>query len=218
MKNVTINTAASWSGSFRSFQDGDIFRESNVDLNAGDLADRLGYLKAQADNAVLLTGSQTITGNKTFNGTNTFGGPISSSNAITATNTVTLSGALNQSGVTTLTGQLNVHENLSSPHDSMSDANESFDNVHLLYRAPQITANRFYTLQTGASVVGRLTFFTRSRTADAFTCTIQDAGGTVGVIDASAAGWLLLQCVDSSTTGWRVVAWGGTVSSLRTTA
>jgi hypothetical protein len=219
MKTVALNLAAASPTGIQSFQDGDIFRESNIDLQAASLADALGYLRAQTDNAVLKTGNQTIAGNKTFSGTTTLSGP----NALSGATTV--SGALLATSTAEFDGQVNfdaacyVDENLYPSFANLPDANGAIDNIRVFYRVPQITANRVYTLPTGsASIVGRIHRFTRSRTADAFTVTMQDATGTVAIIDASAAGWVELECVDTSASGWRVSAWGGTVSSLRTTA
>jgi hypothetical protein len=55
------------------------------------------------------------------------------------------------------------------------------------------------------------------RTADAFTATLQDPTGptTLGVISASSAGWIE---VEANGAAWKVVGWGGTVTSLSTTA
>lgn len=225
MKNVTINTAASWGASFRSFQDGDIFRESNIDLQAGDLADRLGYLKAQSDASGKLAADQTWTGSNTFNtGTGT-----------PKTIAITGDGDFNVERIRVATGTDGgswdastfivksaveatfeciplLFAGLAAESASVADASASLSSV-LIHRVPALTANRVYTLPSGAA--GQLAFIKRTRTADAFTVSLNDGGGTIAQISASAAGWVLAMC--TTTTTWVVIAWGGTVTSISTT-
>ncbi len=66
MKSIVINLLASWSGSIESFQDGDVFRESNIDLSMGSVANRLGFLKNAVDNAVSLANPNTFSAKQTF--------------------------------------------------------------------------------------------------------------------------------------------------------
>lgn len=66
MKSTAINTGASMPASITTFQDGDVFRESAIDLMIADIADALGYLQNIADDAALLAGANTWTGLQTF--------------------------------------------------------------------------------------------------------------------------------------------------------
>lgn len=223
MKNVTINTAASWGASFRSFQDGDIFRESNIDLQAGDLADRLGYLKAQSDASGKLAADQTWTGSNEFD-TGSGGGAetisiigdgdfnverinVSSGtdggvwNASTFQVNADCDGAFN--------GILEVAGRLVSASETVADAAAALTGV-LIHRVPTLTANRIYTLPSGAA--GQLALLKRTRTADAFTAALHDGGGAIGTISASNAGWILAMCTSGTT--WVVLAWGGTVTGI----
>lgn len=84
MKNITINTGASWSGTIPSWQDGDKFRETNTDTVSTAIADRLGYLKTLADGAVTIGASPTWLGTHTFGTTNTTTGNVTTANITTA--------------------------------------------------------------------------------------------------------------------------------------
>ena len=69
MKSYTIDTAAAWVGTIQTWQDGDVFRETNLDTITDSIADRLGYLKTKADAAgYLAAASQTWTGLQTVSG------------------------------------------------------------------------------------------------------------------------------------------------------
>lgn len=222
MKNVAINTGASWGTSFRSFQDGDIFRESNIDLQAGDIADRLGYLKAQVDGAGKLAGDNTWTGSQTFDtGTSspktfqiTGDGDFKVERIQVATGndggSWTASTFVVKSGVEAIFECIpHLFAGLSVEPATVADANATLSSV-LVHRVPQLTSNRVYTLPSG--VVGQLSLLKRTRTSDAYTATLNDGGGAIGQISASAAGWLLAMC--NGGTDWVIVAWGGTVASL----
>lgn len=225
MKSVTIPTgvATAWSGTFRSFVDGDIFRESNIDLNAGDIAERLAYLKDKADAAAYLAADQTFTGSCTFAGgaTKTF--------SVTGDNAASFAGVTVSSSFTTQAGSsvsivaddceiaspLLLSSALGVATGDLADAAATIGAAATIYRVPTLTANRIYTLPS-AAVNNHTVLVVRMRTADAFTVTVQTSGATtMGVISASAAGWILCH-YKTSAAAWRVVAWGGTVTSLDT--
>jgi hypothetical protein len=228
MKTLTINTAAGWGAGVRSFLDGDIFRESNIDLSAGDIADRLGYLKAQSDASGKLAADQTWAGSNEFD-TGTGGGAKTIS--VTGDGDFVLEnggglqvasgsdgGQWTASAFTTnadcdaqFNGILEAAGRLIAASVSLSDASAALTGV-LIHRVPQLTANRTYTLPSGAA--GQLALLKRTRTADAFTAALNDGGGAIGTISASSAGWILAMCTAGTT--WVVVAWGGTVTGIST--
>ena len=218
MKSVTIPTgvATAWSGTFRSFVDGDIFRESNIDLNAGDIAERLAYLKDRADIAVTTTGTQTITGIKTFN---TDAGPLT----ITGVDDFACAATATFGAAVAFNAEVAANDNLLAAAafgistETLADAAAALSAAAVVHRVPTLTANRVYTLPATVTAEGQLMFIVRNRTADAFTVTLQTSGATtIGVISASSAGWILVRGTTSGNT-WRLVAWGGTVTSLDTT-
>jgi hypothetical protein len=213
MKNVTINTAAAWAASFRSFQDGDIFRESNIDLNAGDLADRLGYLKATVDNAMLLTGNQTAAGNKTFSGATTMSGGLditggdlnfSGAGSVTIDRPIEINEALTQNGFAQLLAQVQFGM------DFPADSNATFAAGKTMHRLPALTGNRVYTLPSGTS--GQIKIITRGATTGAFTATINDGSRTLAVIPASTQGWIVVVCQGG--TVWNNVLWSSALTSV----
>ncbi|MBK6515812.1 MAG: hypothetical protein IPG04_17355 [Polyangiaceae bacterium] len=202
MKNVTINTAAAWAGTFRSYQDGDIFRESNIDLSAGDLADRLGYLKATVDakpdldDANVWTEPQTIDGS-VWRGSPTCG-PAGHRRALRV-------------------AERRRQQRRPDREHALGDSSSSHYPTDDTFVVPQLTGNRVYTFNTvPVGNAGRRIRIARRRTADAFTVTIASGTGTLAIISASNAGWVDIE--QSSAGGdWRVVAWGGTVTSIDTT-
>ena len=145
MKSVTIPTGTSvaWSGTFQSFVDGDIFRESNIDLNAGDIADRLAYLKDRADIAAYLANDQTFTGSCTFAGGATETFSVTGDNAAEFNN-VTINGSTSVQDLTVAAGLL-VAGVFAPDYATTTDANASLGN-EFVQRVPTLTANRTYTL------------------------------------------------------------------------
>lgn len=221
MKTTTIDTAAAWAGTIATIQDGDPASEANMDLVSDSIGDRLGYLKTKADGAAYLAAAaQTFTGSAVWDAANvitidpdgTYGLELSSgadalfSGNVEAVGTVALQGAVSITSTGTLLRDI----------QTLADASAAMSGTYE-HRVPQLTANRSYTLPGGggstlavisASAAGWVELVrgdgwhlrvVRSRTADAFTVTIL---GTVG----------------SGAAQWRVSAWGGTVTSLDTTA
>ncbi len=206
MKNVTINTAAAWAGTFRSYQDGDIFRESNIDLSAGDLADRLGYLKATVDAKPDLDDANVWTEPQTIDGS-----VFSGSAYLVAQHVI---------GEVTFAESPDVdayHSGVLHRELVLGDSSSSHYPTDDTFVVPQLTGNRVYTFNTvPVGNAGRRIRIARRRTADAFTVTIASGTGTLAIISASNAGWVDIE--QSSAGGdWRVVAWGGTVTSIDTT-
>lgn len=229
MKTVSLNLAASAPTGISSFQDGDIFRESNIDLQAASLADALGWLKAQALAAGYLANDQTWTGSNEFD-TGTGGGAKTISvtgdgdfvlenggglrvgtGAPDGGSWVASAFTTNQDCDAEFGGVLSFLARLVASQDTVGDAPSTLSHL-LIHRVPQLTANRVYTLPSGAA--GQLSLIKRTRTADAFTVTLADGGGNIGVISASNAGWMLAMCTGG--TSWVPIAWGGTLSTVGT--
>lgn len=93
-KSLTIDTAASWAATITVPTDADVFQETVTDTYFDSIGDRLGYLKAAADAAPSLSGTNTWTGANTFNSTLGFGASsvgilYTSATAADATETLT---------------------------------------------------------------------------------------------------------------------------------
>lgn len=213
MKNVTINTGASWSGTFRSFQDGDIFRESNIDLQSGDLADRLGYLKAQLDGKGALASANAWTSTNSFAAVSTFAADLNGS----GTHELLFTGWNMEIGPIACDGALTFPEARADGQSlrvhTESDADATVDwGAYDEVRVPQTTASRTYTLSGSTPREGARVRVYRARNTDAHTVTIKTPGGaaTLAVMDASAASW-----VDLTYDGaWKVSGFSQDISSL----
>ncbi len=212
MKTATIDTAALWAGTISTFQDGDIFRETNIDTMIDSIGDRLGYLKAKADAAAYVAADNTFTGNNTF--TTASGGDdltVGGDGELIVNVGATMNGAMAIASAA-FTGRIEIDAEFNPGSNVLADAAATCSAV-LFQRVPTLTANRVYTLPAGSD--GDLAVLTRSGT-EAFTATLQDPTGstTVGVISSGASGWIAAQKRGSN---WVAVMWGGTVASIRTT-
>jgi hypothetical protein len=212
MKTATIDTAALWAGTISTFQDGDIFRETNIDTMVDSIGDRLGYLKAKADAAAYVAADNTFTGNNTF--TTASGGDdltVGGDGELIVNVGATMNGAMAIASAA-FTGRIEIDAEFNPGSNVLADAAATCSAV-LFQRVPTLTANRVYTLPAGSD--GDLAVLTRSGT-EAFTATLQDPTGstTVGVISSGASGWIAAQKRGSN---WVAVMWGGTVASIRTT-
>jgi hypothetical protein len=202
MKNITIDTAAAWGAAIRAVQDGDTLSEANLsDICQDDVADRLGYLKTTVDGKASLAGTNSWTAPNTFT--------RAASGYLVAVNVI---------------GEISLGDGGGSTDDYKSgilhreyvlpDANGSHFPIAETFIVPAITGNRTYTFNTPGANYGRRIRVVRRRTADAYTVTL--AGGTTqAVISASAAGWVDLE-QSNGASDWRVVGWGGTVTSIDT--
>lgn len=138
----------------------------------------------------------------------------------TFTGTATFANATFPSGLNLTGGKLiEAGGHVGHRTDTPTDADVSIADDISEYRVPAITANRTYTFSATAqsgSTSRRRVRVTRMRTADAFTVTVKrNDGTTIGVISASAAGWIEF-CCPPGTDDWVVSAFGGTVTSLST--
>ncbi len=214
MKNVTINTAAAWAGTFRSYQDGDIFRESNIDLSAGDLADRLGYLKATVDGKPGLADNNTWTGTQTFNNVVTFTGTVQQ----TGNPDFQLSGSPLEIGNIVCDGDISFpaddDSGVSRRIVTGSDANATIDAAADEIRVPTLTANRTWTFNAVGPRPGALVRIIRNSNLDAFTLTVKRGDGTtIAVFAASTATFAEF----SYTSKWVTGATGSGISAYANT-
>ncbi len=212
MKNVSINLAAAWDTFIRSFQDGNIFRESNIDLATGDIADRLGYLKNKADLAGYLAGTNVWTAANEFQSTVT----VTGGNDVDLTDAVLQAGNSNFAGEAEFDDVVHMQGGVAFNLTTLADANATLAASTYEHRVPTLTANRVYTLPATTGLNdGHKILMARLRTADAFTATLQDPTGptTLGIVSASTAGYIVATKKGSS---WVVSQWGGTLTSLLT--
>lgn len=191
-KSMTIDTAASWGASITVPTDGDVFQESQTDVYFDTIADRLGYLKSRTDGLAGLATNNTWTGTQAFN------------NDITAQDqliegqlsfqTLTASGIVRRFVVVT----------------STSTIGEGYDTVSVGNTAGNIT------LTMPVAYQGARVRIVRNSTSLAHTVTVQTSTPvTLGVISASAAGWIEVERM-AGPANWVVVGYGGTVTSLST--
>lgn len=220
MKSYTIDLAAAWAASLQTWQDGDVFRETNTDIVIDAIADRLGYLKTQSDTFVAVGDDPVVwTGEHSFNGgTTTLGTTVidelnvSSGGTLTGTWIGVGSMTFGSTNNITFVGE---GGGVLGRRSEGSDAATTFTTAADVVSVPQLTANRVYTARSTGPVppFGARIRVYRARTADAFTVEIQREGGTsLATISASAQGWVDL----FFTTKWIVVGFGGTVTAVNT--
>ncbi len=203
MKDVAIDTGAAWVATYKTWQDGDVFRESNTDVIWDALGDRLGYLKTQVDLRATLAGTNTWTAANTFQSDVTVEGDLNTTSAINGAGG-TFTDIMNFSAI-------------SLAPTTLTDVDTTISGTFYEFRVPAITGNRIYTLPSTTGLVdGHRIQIVRMRTADAFTVTLKDPTGptTLGIISASLQGFIEATKKGSS---WVVSQWGGTVTSLLTT-
>lgn len=180
MKNYTINTAAAWVATLSTWQDGDVFRETNTDTVTVSIGNHLGYLKTAVDGKPDLTSNNTWVGNQEFDGDVTCGGDFTAGTVDCSG--VSCSGAVSFSG----TADAGVERRILMGSDAAATIIAGYDQI----RIPILTANRVYTLSESAPVprTGAKLEIIRNANSDAFTLTVHRAGGTtIGIFPASAA-------------------------------
>ena len=203
MKTITINLGAGWGATIRAIQNGDELDEANLaDIISQDVADRLGWMKTAVDAKPDLSDNNTWTGLTVFD--RSAGGYLAAVNVIGELTFGDGGGGADdyRSGL--------LHREYVLP-----DSTTSIQPIAETFVVPQITANRVYTLSAPGGNYGRRVRIVRRRTADAFTVTV-GGGTTQAIISASAQGWVDLEW-SSGASDWRVVGWGGTVTSIDTT-
>lgn len=220
MKTLPISNLA-WVGTIRTVVDGDDDAEAVWDLHSGDIAARLGYLKAQSDVSGKFATANNWTGDNIFNtglgpfsvfrvlgdGDAEFYAPLKVNQTATFAEQATFQDRALVNGVLELANLLQL-----TSQATLADANVAIST--LIARVPQTTANRTYTLPAASS--GQLCFVVRPRATEAHTITIQDPAGSVtqGIMPVSAASWMILYC---NGTSWRPLMWASNVTSILAT-
>ncbi len=199
MKSLAINLAAIWAATLETFQDGNVFRESNIDLQMLSIGDRLGYLKTAVDGKASLSTNNTWTGVQTFK-------PSGGGGQVAATFWRSLQFVTRGTDAveSLIAGVVNRIERFNGA------ANETVTIASEYLLIPTTTGNRQYSLNPPSpSLNGRVIRITRPRTGDAHTCEILDvlAGTTLCIFPASQTGWVDLMFDGASASGsWVVVA------------
>lgn len=205
MKSVSINTGASEPTAIQSFQDGDIFRESNIDLQAASLADALGWLKAQLALKATLSGANTWTSFQTFQPDGAWGSEPLSALFYREVRLVTYATSPTEAATAGFIQRV----------ITMADANETWNPVAEIFLVPQNAAARTYKFNSPSGGASRKIKIVRPRSVDAFAVTIQDGSSvTMGIISSSEAGFIELTYDTTSAQGWIVTGYGGVVTSL----
>lgn len=213
-KPLTIDTAAAWAGTITTIQDGDPASEATMDVVMDSVGDRLGYLKATADNSLLLASNaaQTLSGT----GTLTIAKSLTVSGSTTLTSNLTLNAAASiTSGwdLNVLSGaSIFVQGKLRLDIEILANANVQMGQTYES-RVPIVTSPRTYTTPVGSN--GQKKRVARVDNTSNHAITISTGVITLGVIAANSQGWLDLVCIGNN--DWFVSAWGGSVSSIYAT-
>ena len=208
-----ISESSTFDATVTGPDDGDARNAASVRVGLGNLTNRSKFLndnKYDKSGGSLNSGANvtlvgagilttSATGGSTLNGTQTLQGPL----------------IFNDNG----TNVGYIAQQAATLGDSDSTLfNAATDLKYTVFRVPTITANRSYTFSATNTPVGgfrKRVRIVRMRTADAFTVTVKRSDtSTIGVISASAQGWIDLEYNGSN---WVVGGWGGTVTSLLTT-
>lgn len=201
MKNFLINITAIWATTLSTWQDGDIFRETQTDLVISDIGDRLGYLKTALDLKPDLSDTQTWTGLNTFHPSTGLPG-IKVYKELTFPDPATELAAALTAGI--------IHRERAMANADGIEA----PNAEVLV-VPAINANRLYTIGSYGGNDGKRVRVRRPRTGDAFTVTLQDAGSNaICVIPASQHAWVDIEYRAAKTPVWGIVGYGGTFTSM----
>lgn len=221
-KTVTINLAAPWSAGVSMPQDGDIFRESNLDVWLGSYADRIGYLKTrevelEADKAGAAS-DMVWSGSHIFNKALT---PVEFAQGLLVSALgveVTGGGVAVSNGNITVGGGLLTFSNAVGSGQvyrtsTGSDAAFTIDATYDEWRVPQLTSSRIWTVDsTPAPNNGRRLRVTKVRN-DAFTLTLRrEDATTIAVLDSGVIGCVELVYMGS----WKVSFFGPGVSGVNT--
>ncbi len=222
MKTVSIDTGAVWGSGVRSWQDGDVLRESNMDLIIDDITDRLGYLKArevelEADKAGAAS-DMVWSGSHIFNKALT---PVEFAQGLLVSALgveVTGGGVAVSNGNITVGGGILTFSNAVGSGQvyrtaTGSDAAFTIDATYDEWRVPQLTSSRIWTVDsTPAPNNGRRLRVTKVRN-DAFTLTLRrEDATTIAVLDSGVIGCVELVYMGS----WKVSFFGPGVSGVNT--
>lgn len=202
MKSVAI-TVAAWVASFSTWQDGDVFRESQIDIISGEMADRFGYLKNALDGKASLSGTNTWTAMQTIQPSDG-GAPIGLRlyRELHFVSTATSPGEATRAGLH--------HRKVILP-----DVDGTYAPDGDTFIVPQTGGNRIYRFGPNGGNDGRRIRIVRPRVGDAQTVTVQDSGSnTIAVFPSGAAGWIDIEFDVSKTPQWLPVSWSSTLTSV----
>lgn len=212
MKDLALNLLANWANTLRSWVDGDVFRESNIDLYTGSIGDRLGWLKTAVEARVKLAGNNNIQGTQVFStGSVTFAVPVTGVSGLTINGGAT---SLLGTTVTSLTIP-NGRGGIKNRILTLADANTTLVEVnHDQYRIPENVDARIYTFTDNADYDGRTVTIVRPRATDNFSVRIKrsgDAGNNLFQLPANTAGWCMITC-DAGV--WKIGPWSHSASGI----
>lgn len=211
MKTILGNLLAPWANSFRSFIDGDTFRESNIDLMIADVADRIAYLKTAVDARALLTGNNEFNGDQVFmTGNVLFPSSLTSLEIQVDVNGNDVDanfGHMTLSGLEFGVG----HDGPRNRRFILPDATHTVSDVnHDHYRVPVLSAGVVYTFTDHADYAGRRIRISRV-TNENFSVRLRRSGTPATNLVTSAAGEKFWIDMEADVGGvWRVVGWYGT--------
>lgn len=222
MKNLTIDTAAAWAGTLTTIQDGDAASEATMDQVVDTIGDRLGALKTAADGKLSLASNT----DQTLSGTGDI--ILSSGKEIIAgsSSILTLSSnglSIGQSGRLDINalGQLRIQSSgefvllqgsrFVLQSQILADADVGITS-YPVSRIPALTSNRTYSLPLGNN--GDVLRVVRTVTTNHSVTITGGASGTVAVIPANSQGWVEFINAGNGFADWRVLQWGGTVTSI----
>jgi hypothetical protein len=207
VKDLAINLAAPWVGTFRSWVDGDIFRESNIDTQLGSIGNRLGYLYTQVWGRALLTGDNEFAGNQAWvSGSAIFGVPVEFTQGIDATGSTAVFDHVTAAGLEFLSS----HDGLRHRRFILPDATHTLADVNYdHYRVPSLSSSVVYTLTDHADYAGRRVRISRV-TVEAFSVRIRRSGTpstNLITFGSGDKGWCDFEADGSGV--WRLAAWYG---------
>lgn len=211
MKDIAIATSppVAWDDVIVSFEDGDVFRESLLDLNVGSIADRLGYLKATLDTKPDVDDDIEFTGTVTFSGDAVFIAPGGGTSEVTGE--LSVSGTLNAASLS-VNGTVLANDGYQEITHILANADETVSaDSYQVFRVPVITGNRIYTVSNPTNP-GVALKFSKPHVAG-FSATIKRADTTtLAILDASERSALTIRSIGSK---WVVEDWtAGSVSNI----
>lgn len=227
-KPLTIDTAATWTGSLTTIQDGDPASEATMDVVVDSIGDHLGYLKTRAENSI--PASLPVAVPYTLSGVSGsrvdvtvpfrfYSGVDVYSAALTVQSGAQVLFSGSSSLITSTGSKTTIHGAFGADFEILSDANGTLGWA-FESRVPTLTAARTYTLPDPASI-SFAAGYARKRVvkvnSSAFGVNINDpVAGLIGTIDlGDHKGWIDFVFGPSNNT-WRVSAWGGNVSFFST--
>lgn len=224
MKNKNLSGTPAWVTSIRTFVNGDPFIETNIDNLAGDIADRLQYLKNAIDACAKLAGPNALAGFWTWAPGAVSGIDVQGDLGVTTTD-------LNVSGFMTVANQANFTSaaaiDLACPvtYDTgatalavaltLADAAVNIPATGTAFRVPILTATRIYSLPASAGTGREISI--EKMHSDAFKATIKLGGATIAELNGAGTNGPGCVKLRDSASGWTVTSFSGDVGSMAAT-